>query len=1131
MVRCCSELLLAVVTLVACLSIASGVDNESNRERRHVGAEESSHPVYRTETTHKKHSSSKNNDITVTGPDRKVSHRLMGGHLRAGSNSKEEKVTESLWDDGILMSSAGNGKERKSSKNDEDDDKKTLSQQVKEGKYGLIQDEIYSKVPKRPGIISYLPNSDVPKDTIDNLGGLDDEDIWLAENHMLVLRGGNFPEHEAASDQNALEDNKETWPPIDDYNAPRRQVKIPKSPKVPPPFPIQLTEDGPVQIIGPNGTVSVNSTTLVDYDSPYSKGVLPGEGPFFAVNPNGSFVTAGPDNDAKSSNKNDKVSNNVARVKGGEKSPNLRPDEPTPPLYHALPPGAVFVPPPSNLTDYDDDDQSVYYPTPYSFYYQQDNTTAVPPGPLVPGIILPPPPDFFSALDEKKPSSSTKKYAKRPETTPRSRVTYLPPRKLTTKNPKSTSSSQSTTRTTIVYPVSTKSVSKITKKNVTMQPTKIYAKTSVPFIEVTTVTPEKPSTLDNTEYFTIKPVVNNRVPEITTENKDQWSNIVNGKSSPIVAYYPTTTASTLERPVQITPATIVKNIITTNAPGRVSQASYYFYEEASDDNTATTESPIYYRTTTESPFYKAEAEPVREEVRPKPYYKIESIPSRETQEAPIKDYSVKLIDTLVKDRQVYQFGDTGVTSTSNKFESSPPRSQSQRMLSDEAPIYYRQISNDPSSLPVRSYTTEQPRSFYQDTSSTRDKGYGYEEGKKPKPIYQYSFEAADYSKRGNKQHVVSYYKNRPRYEQPRQTAVYNEYQDIESGGRQYEYTDSKYERQQPLVEQRPRPEAVLYNTQRPSAYATTTLRPVGEATQNPQHAYFTQQEERLLDDVTKEYFTIFGKKLKSLPSTTPIYGKSSSVTERPNYDLNAYIPNDYNSARPILLKSPKVKVHYGDQPLRPYSLKDDTLVNFKNPLPPINPDSEFIPIVDPKQRQRPSALQSYRAPLQIQQESQLGSYGLEQNRGTQQQTPIRDYNVPGIVQDSSRAYGSSGSAGFVQLADSRDQRQQQSQQQQPYRPIRPVSLEGDIAVNYRDPRPPINPDAEFIGPLGGIGDQGRPDNKPNAYFAYSLPGDGGHFYFLTPQVTQRRDQSGGYLYAKPPRGSRFSRRKRGPANI
>lgn len=126
--------------------------------------------------------------------------------------------------------------------NSANDDEKTLAEQIFEGKYGLIHKELFNDIPSRPGILSYNINPEVPKDNINNLGGLDPDEIWLAENHLLVLRGGNFS------------DKKVKWSYIDDYIAPPRQVKIPENPKIPPPFPIQLEDNGPIDFVTVNGS-------------------------------------------------------------------------------------------------------------------------------------------------------------------------------------------------------------------------------------------------------------------------------------------------------------------------------------------------------------------------------------------------------------------------------------------------------------------------------------------------------------------------------------------------------------------------------------------------------------------------------------------------------------------------------------------------------------------------------------------------------------------------------------------------------------------------------------------------------------------------------------------------------------
>ncbi|XP_076628823.1 uncharacterized protein LOC143345508 [Colletes latitarsis] len=1042
------KLLLGAALLATCASL---VASSSRRERRHVGVEESSHGPgwpHTPPSRNFKSSTSRNNEIT-TEPGRKVSHRLIGGHLRA--NSKQQPYEE-LWDDGIVLSSAGNGRESKPNRKDEDDEKKTLSQQVKEGKYGLIQNEIYPNRPKRPGIISYTSNPEVPKDTADNLGGLDEDEIWLAENHVLVLRGGKFPGHETTQGSG---DSETTWPPIDNYKAPRRQVKIPSRPKVPPPFPVQLTEGGPIQIIGPNGTKEIGNGT-VDYrkDPLLTKGLLSEDGPLFAIISNGTFVMPNED------------SGNITSKDKGTKSDPLPGS--LPPFYHAIPPGAVFLPPPSNQSDYDEEDQSIYYPPPYSFQYPQDNSTAVPPGPLVPGIILPPPPDFFSPLEDKK--TTAKKYSSRPGTTPlpRPRPTYLPPRKLATKRYKSTTTVPITKSRTssVIASNNTKMYRRTTLKNATSTFVPSNVKT-VPYTQVTTPVPDKTTTLDNPEFYSLGPIVGNRVnnQENVQEKNQVWSGLVTSKTIPIVSYYASSTQSTLEKPVEVTPASI-RSIVTTGNPERSpSQASYYFYEESNGESTITTADPsIYYKTTTETPFYETVTQP-RPVDKKKQYYSVEAVPSQETS----KDYSVKYVDSVVKNSEPVRYSDSTVTRSSSRYESGSSRAQGQRMLPDRAPLYYQTISGRPAQQPY--YTTPRPQTYYRQD--------------KPKPIYQYSFEAADYSKRGNQRQQFE--------QQQQQNLPYNSYPDVKIPS----FNDHRFDYDQTeSTQKRQRPESLPYKIQQP-VYPSTTSNSVVNTTPNPHLSYYTHQDEKLLDDVTKEYFTIFGKKLphKTVPSTTPIYSKST--TERPDYNTNRYIENNYNTAEAPVFKTPNVKVHYGDQSQRPYSLKDDILVNYRQPLPPIDPDSEFITLGNPNRQQPPN----YRI----------------SDRNGEPLAPLRAYAAQPLV---SPANGPS--TNYVPIADSPEEIDESY-------PQLPISLEDDIKVNYRDPRPTIDPDAEFIDPLP-VPEENQP-GKPKAYFAYRLPGDGGHFYFLTPQaVAQRPERNTGHLYSKS-RGTRLLRRRRRPGNV
>ncbi|KAI4491429.1 hypothetical protein M0804_002821 [Polistes exclamans] len=1082
------RLVLIVALLIACLTIVQSTkaneekkekeeekkDVFGRRERRHLGgvvkvSSDREQLINNTldvrvfnNNNNNKSPSSKSNEISSES-GRKVSHRLMGGHLRddRGKKRKDEKL---LVED-MLGSSAGNGKETKNSRGDDEDEKKTLSQQVKEGKYGLIQNEIYDddKPRRPPGIISYLDNPEVPKDTIENLGGLDEDEIWFAENHVLVLKGGNFVARGQTNRGRPIiqseDKDKENWKPIDNYQAPRRQVKIPDKPKVPPPFPVQLKDGGPIQIIGINGSKEIENATLDRTMDPfYGKGVLPGgDGPFFTVTSNGTIVV--PDFHYSDNSTNEDV-------QGPSNVPDDKSEEP-PVFYHAIPPGAVFVPPPSNRTDYDDEDQSIYYPPPYSFYYPQDNTTAVPPGPLVPGIILPPPPDFFSPLEEKK-TTTTKKYTKRPNTSmlPKSRPTYLPPRKLTTRK------QWESTTTTAVPKISTTQLPRTRTylptmlKNLTGKSVTRIRPSTIPYVEVTT---NKPSAQRNTKYYTNNPLIENRMTETNTENNIQtWSRSTNGKSIPIVTYFATTTPSSIEESVEVTPASI-KNVITTVQPGQQlpNRASYYFYEESDDGNVASTveSAPVYYQTTTESPYYKVEplSQQPREE---KPYYSIETNPPKDTS----RDYNVKLIDTLVDNPQVYQYRGSEDSSTSTKYDSTLNRGQNEQMLGDRGQIYYQTITSRPPVTLQRSYYTTPTSPTYYKESEERIE-IDNRQNTKSKPIYQYSFEIADYSKRGQNQ--------RPYYTQQNEEVTYD-YQTVKSNNHRYDYDTDQRDTE--------RKNNLPYKIQSP-IYPSTTGRPIINVTPNPQHAYFTRQDERLLDDVTKEYFTIFGKKIneKDTPSTTPIYNKASQVTEKPDYEVNTYVSNNYNVPPEPIYTDP---IYY-DQEVQPPppNLASDTRVNYRRPLPPINPDSELVEVFDPKQRGQP--------------------------RQRLQQQPQR-----------------------LQQQQQEQQQQQQQRLQQPS-----IPLHSDILVNYRNPRPPINPDAEFINPIS-ISNQGSVNSdKSSAYFAYRFPGDGGHFYFLTPQAI-RQEQTredigddddddggggGGYYYPKP-RGPKFLRRRRNPGN-
>ncbi|XP_059609529.1 uncharacterized protein LOC132256938 [Phlebotomus argentipes] len=325
------------------------------------------------------------------------------------------------WDSGLLRASAGAGKE--ASKNATDGKKKeekakTLSDQVAEGKYGLIQKEIFQKKPKRPGVISYLPNPETPSDNNKTYGGLSEDDIWLAEDHLLVLKGGSLNKK-----------GKDEWKPIDSYEAPLRQVKIPPNPEIPPPFPVQLEENGPIEFIG-NSQVPVFNP-FANESLFLQPGATPTPPPIGGY-PADFFAGSRPPGNSTQNNfpypppippwffnSNSTFANPFLNP-----PPFFAPGFPAPPFFTN---GSLEN---INMTEFDEDDPSLYYPPPYSFVYKSNYSNPVPPGPLVPGIVLPPPPNFFSRLETTSQSpvypSRTTKLSKQPGKTKLTTTTRIP---------------------------------------------------------------------------------------------------------------------------------------------------------------------------------------------------------------------------------------------------------------------------------------------------------------------------------------------------------------------------------------------------------------------------------------------------------------------------------------------------------------------------------------------------------------------------------------------------------------------------------------------------------------------------------------------------------------------------------
>ncbi|XP_050091727.1 la-related protein Larp4B [Anopheles aquasalis] len=274
---------------------------------------------------------------------------------------------------------------------------KTLADQVAEGKYGLIHRELFQQRPQRFGVLSYRRNEEVPLDDERNYGGLQPDEIWLAEDHLLVLKGGSINFNNGNRSSSSASSAASSWKPIDDYRAPDRQVQIPLNPPVPPPFPVQLRENGPIEFIRGHQAAAFNPFTN-------ESAFLFSNKAFPVIRPEdfgGQNLLARP------AALNHTGQHNGLQYPAPVNPPPVSDNRTYSNPFLKLPP--IVGPPPQHQQQQnvtagpgittvardEDDDPSLYYPPPYSFEYRSNYTNPVPPGPLVPGIILPPPPNFF----------------------------------------------------------------------------------------------------------------------------------------------------------------------------------------------------------------------------------------------------------------------------------------------------------------------------------------------------------------------------------------------------------------------------------------------------------------------------------------------------------------------------------------------------------------------------------------------------------------------------------------------------------------------------------------------------------------------------------------------------------------
>ncbi|GBP12537.1 hypothetical protein EVAR_10209_1 [Eumeta japonica] len=1055
---------------------------------------------------------------SVAADSQRMVRRLVGGHIKIRSDKEygdpaknsfiyDEKNdrnkfasvlvpdrfggsvgwNQGIWDDGMLMSSAGEGKKEtgKSSK-DDDEDKKTLSDQVAEGKYGLIQNEIFSKPLKRPGIVSYDNNSETrSKDNINSLGGLKKDEIWLAEDHLLVLKGGSFPERSKETD-------RRPWPAIDDYEAPRRQVKLPQKPKVPPPFPVRLSDDGPLVFLTPNG--SVPAALFPSFFAGESDGSLP-----FAPFP----FPPGP-NYAQSDYQGNLTS-------GGTPFPNPPfpflpgnasegPIFPFPPSINGsfpegFPPGAAFLPPPSNQSDlYDEDDPSIYYPPPYNFSYHAENNS-VPAGPLVPGIVLPPPPDFFAPLDEEstsakestttdiptvKPTIKSRPITKRPLPTSAYRKPYKT--RPTTEQSTKTTEEPSTVTITSNEPTSTPKqreptrIVQIPQRNKAREhnlPDLIQTrpKTEKPVYKIRQKVTSKPLSVSviydypdqgyNEKVPTTSPKpyvvynVGEATPNLVTDN------IVTSTPIPLRAYFS-------NNPNNEVPTTKLQPVY-NQRPNESAVASFYFY----DEQPKTTAAPVTYFDGQN--YYKAipvsQVQATRQNLKTQGGF------------TPSIDVTYGSVDQGDPFFSWPQKQGTR-TLTQEYFSIQKPKVQEIFVQPPARPnAFYQQIADIQQTIDF--FTTKKPKHPH------RQHGVHKPKSITSRPVYQFSYQSKPRPEPVNfRAPKLDPEPFRPMVSYSEPFNVQNDYNTVTPSTapvyhQQYLIENVKVTTETPTLQKyyaKPRPTVqsnfdkpnkehrpatykknknhIVYD--RPEAAVLVHAQNHLSTTPNPiSHGYYTKQDERYFDDITKNSFDIFGKKIEDgthdvngLAATPPLETVKTPIDNNINLQY-AYEILESQSPNPPTLEgdtivnerlprptinpdsetiSPNVQTN-GNLVLgpKPPSLEDDTIVNDLPPRPTINPDSEFVPISNPE----------YRAQYN------------EDNRGQQPQYTDEQYDL-----------------------------------NQP-------SLVDDTAVNFRRPLPPINPDAEWIGPVNSAG-----EGRPGSFVSYRLPGEGAHVYFLTPQAAR-----------------------------
>lgn len=1060
---------------------------------------------------------------------------------KVSSNIKLEIVPQNQLKEELLIAANSGGENNVKDKgggeeggggkgeNSDDDDQKTLSQQVIDGKYGLIQNEIFTMKPERSGIISYDVNPEVPKDNINNLGGLEPDDIWLAENHLLVLAGGGL---------NSMQNQ---WRPIDNYIAPQRLVQLPLNPKVPPPFPVQLTEDGPIEYIKSknqpeNQFVPLFNPLLSQYQNiNKSQGYRPS---LYGKLPYDSAAEISP-------------------LRPQLKPPLFGLNINAPihaPIYVKPPPGADFIPPYLRMGNQseilDEDDPSLYYPPPYDFYYPKDNTSKIPPGPLVPGIVLPPPPNFFSLM-----INNTK-----------SRQILKPTDYKSNQNHK--------TGKQLQYSNNDDENKKFTT-NKPLNPT-----TFITFNDIINDVTYPDTNDDKITYADVK------VNKVSTEEiEEDWIPIpapqpfyITGKQKPlkstvlIMMDTPQSHGYNYDKPQNSfkisSKKPTVKYLQFVDKPDKQFPST-----TPSAPQIISTKPPVQHESFTTTPI--SPYQPLSNTIKATYYFyeepqfvDIDSTKSTYTTNSPLSATPVVEFNNYLQSKPVFH---------KTKSKENDTREKKRRPITPMIPIYYlAELENivdlvKPMKLPYPSAVSTPKNEFYTTTAkpSYTIKKPNYERPT-PKPIFEYNYIASSYNDAVNQneeQHSTSQPTNYG--DSARYPADYNTFYNIQSQP-QYsqEIFDPIGQYNKPVHHTTDMPILYLHDINHyppqnvHSAYESVdrpwipNLNPYSQisySTENPYYAFFTKEEEDLIDENTKKYFTIFGQKIKQNFETTSPFSVHTPASTTVNGWKTKYAYSGLPSQSSTSSYGPysSTKTHHKkpsnyaeSNTNKPLSLEGDTLVNYVTPSPTENPDAEYIvpkvskhirPIVvedlptdvnerlknimnlQSKQKISPNADAKLRYVLVNDEydnrpypqnliNTYNGKYTTEPytasySRHRENTAPISLESDIRVNYQSTKLKKDPDAEYLTNSNEHHEEQYENSNKDQESRNTKPISLQNDILVNYKQKgRYTTNPDAEYIDSSEKTNP--RRGSSSSNVISYKYPGvEHGHFYFLTPQET------------------------------